>query len=192
MRWLFAALMFVSLVGSPPPPSSPGEGWERGFGVVSWLFSLVGSSPPVPLERGGREDLELSAGCAEVAEVLHASWGRFESVNKSRKEGGPAGSPVVQWLRSMLPRQGGWGQSSQGSCTMRPQQSFFNLKERVALCCPTFRAVRLGVLPPLSGAVPCGSLCPLRHLSASSLHPVVPLTLAVTVTDFFLVFGSFF
>lgn len=65
---------------------------------------------------------------------------------------------------------------------MRPQQLFFNLKERVALCCPTFCAVRLGVLLPLSGPVPCGSLCPLRHLSASSLHPVVPLTLAVTVT----------
>ena len=49
MRWLLAALMFV--------------------------FTCRVLSPPVPLERGGREDLELSAGCAEVAEVLHASWG---------------------------------------------------------------------------------------------------------------------
>ena len=96
MRWLLAALMFV--------------------------FTCRVLSPPVPLERGGREDLELLAGCAEVAEVLHASWGRFESVNKSRKEGGPAGSPVVQWLRSTLPRQGGWGQSSQETKIPRAAQ----------------------------------------------------------------------
>ena len=47
----------------------------------------------------------LSAGCAGVAEVLHASWGRFGQVIKAVKKVVLGAPLLVQWLRSTLPRQ---------------------------------------------------------------------------------------
>ena len=117
---------------------------------LSCLFPLVGSlpaqlpprpapSPPSSPGHGGREALGLSACCAEVAEVLHASWDRVESVNKSRKEGGPGGSPGGPVVKIHTPKAGGLGSiSSQGTKIPRAArcgpQNCFLIKKKKWLC----------------------------------------------------------
>ena len=154
---LLAALMFVFTCKVLPSPNSPGE--------------------------GGRQGLGLSAGCAGVAEVLCASWGRFESGNKSSEEGGPGRSPAGPVVEIHTPKAGAWGRSLVRELRfhllhdMAQKKWLFNFLKKVALCCPAFHTVRLGVFLLLSGVMLRGSLCPLRLSSASSLQLVVLLTL---------------
>ena len=164
---LLAALMFVFTCKVLPSPNSPGEGGRQGLGV--------------------------SAGCAGVAEVLCASWGRFESGNKSSEEGGPGRSPAGPVVEIHTPKAGAWGRSLVRELRfhllhdMAQKKWLFNFFKKSGSVLSRVSHCEVGGLSPaVRGHAPWVSL------PAQALVRLFSAAGGVVDPDFLVIFGSFF